>query len=37
MCEWTPVIDGVSMTAHPRVLVEKGDFNRVPILMGTNR
>jgi carboxylesterase type B len=37
LCDWAPVIDGVSLLAHPKVLVKRGEVNRVPVLMGTNR
>ena len=35
--DWGPVVDGVTLKRHPRVLTEEGLFNRVPILMGTNQ
>lgn len=35
--EWSPVIDGVEFTEHPMKLAAAGEFNRVPVLMGSNR
>jgi len=34
---WAPVIDGVSLTAHPHELVQSGQIHHVPVLLGTNR
>jgi carboxylesterase type B len=37
LCDWTPVIDGIELTAHPAVLAAAGKFNKgVPVLLGTN-
>eukprot|EP00940_MAST-03C_sp_MAST-3C-sp2_P001952 g1952.t1 len=37
LCDWTPVIDGVELLAHPRDLLARGAYNRgVPIMLGTN-
>jgi para-nitrobenzyl esterase len=35
--QWTPVVDGVVISDQPRYLYERGQFNQVPVLMGTNR
>lgn len=34
---WGPAIDGVALPAMPQHAVEAGTFNRVPVIMGTNR
>jgi hypothetical protein len=37
LCDWSPVIDGVELTAHPTVLAAQGKFNKgIPVLLGTN-
>jgi carboxylesterase type B len=37
LCDWSPVIDGVELTAHPTALVAEGKFNKgVPVLLGSN-
>jgi carboxylesterase type B len=37
LCDWSPVIDGVELTAHPAILAAAGQFNKgVPVLLGTN-
>ena len=33
---WFPVVDGYEMSEMPEVLLENGDFNQVPLLIGTN-
>jgi para-nitrobenzyl esterase len=33
----TPWVDGVVLPAQPKDLIQQGRFNRVPVLMGTNR
>ena len=33
---WEPVIDGVTLLAHPRELAKAGQLNPVPLLLGTN-
>ena len=35
-CQWSPVIDGVELVAHPAVLASEGEVNQVPVLLGTN-
>ena len=37
LCDWSPVIDGVELTAHPQVLAEQGKVHAVPTLLGTNQ
>eukprot|EP01116_Phalansterium_solitarium_P009362 TRINITY_DN23481_c0_g1_i1.p1 TRINITY_DN23481_c0_g1~~TRINITY_DN23481_c0_g1_i1.p1 ORF type:complete len:505 (+),score=136.16 TRINITY_DN23481_c0_g1_i1:37-1551(+) len=34
---WSPTIDGVEFTANPISYLANGTFNRVPLLLGTNR
>ncbi|EAL61656.1 hypothetical protein DDB_G0291344 [Dictyostelium discoideum AX4] len=34
---WTPVVDGVLITDQPLALIQKGDYNKVPIIVGTVR
>jgi para-nitrobenzyl esterase len=35
--QWGPVVDGVEIPDQPRPLYEAGVFNRVPVIIGTNR
>eukprot|EP00931_Biecheleriopsis_adriatica_P062917 TRINITY_DN38018_c0_g1_i1.p1 TRINITY_DN38018_c0_g1~~TRINITY_DN38018_c0_g1_i1.p1 ORF type:complete len:555 (-),score=82.83 TRINITY_DN38018_c0_g1_i1:50-1687(-) len=35
--QWGPVIDGVSLQHSPRDLLALGKFNRVPVIIGSNR
>ena len=35
--QWGPVVDGVEVPDQPRLLFEAGVFNRVPVIIGTNR
>jgi para-nitrobenzyl esterase len=35
--QWTPIVDGVEISDQPRYLYERGQFNPVPVLLGTNR
>eukprot|EP00040_Diaphanoeca_grandis_P032805 m.199629 g.199629 ORF g.199629 m.199629 type:complete len:567 (+) comp32741_c0_seq2:175-1875(+) len=37
LIDWNSVIDGVELSAHPRVLAANGKIHDVPILLGTNR
>ncbi|EFA75987.1 putative cholinesterase [Heterostelium album PN500] len=32
---WTPVIDGALIPDQPLALIEKGQFNKVPVMLGT--
>jgi len=34
---WWPVIDGVELPDEPTALLQRGAFNHVPLLIGTNR
>jgi len=34
---WGPVIDGVSLADAPEILIARGDFNKVPVLLGSTR
>jgi para-nitrobenzyl esterase len=34
---WGPIVDGYEIPDQPRILFEKGDFNVVPTIVGTNR
>jgi len=34
---WTPVVDGVELTALPAELAAQGLYNKVPVLLGTNK
>ena len=34
---WGPVVDGVNIPDQPRLLFERGAFNRVPTIIGTTR
>jgi len=34
---WGPAIDGVTTPVMPLVALQSGNFNRVPVLLGTNR
>eukprot|EP01012_Entosiphon_sulcatum_P012442 TRINITY_DN1779_c0_g1_i1.p1 TRINITY_DN1779_c0_g1~~TRINITY_DN1779_c0_g1_i1.p1 ORF type:complete len:532 (-),score=62.86 TRINITY_DN1779_c0_g1_i1:90-1685(-) len=34
---WSPVVDGVELSEIPQTLLQKGQFNPVPILVGANR
>jgi len=33
-CQWTPNVDGSVLTDNPSTLMAKGDFNRVPFMVG---
>jgi para-nitrobenzyl esterase len=35
--QWTPIVDGFEIPDQPRLLYERGAFNRVPVLLGANR
>jgi para-nitrobenzyl esterase len=35
--QWGPVVDGLELPAQPRLLLEIGAFQRVPVIVGTNR
>ena len=35
--QWTPIVDGIEIPDQPRYRYEQGSFNRVPVLLGTNR
>jgi para-nitrobenzyl esterase len=34
---WTPVVDGLEIPDQPRILYERGAFNRVPMIIGVTR
>jgi len=34
---WSPVMDGYEFTAQPIAYLQKGKFNKVPLLMGNNK
>jgi para-nitrobenzyl esterase len=34
---WGPVIDGVEVSEHPKALLDKGIFNRVPVITGATK
>jgi para-nitrobenzyl esterase len=34
--DWSPIVDGVTLTASPMSLVKAGTFAKVPLLIGTN-
>lgn len=36
-CQWLPVIDGYVLPAYADTLVEKGDYNHVPVIIGGTR
>jgi carboxylesterase type B len=33
---WQPVIDGIDVTNQILINIEKGNYNKVPIMIGTN-
>lgn len=35
--KWTPVPDGITLNGKPDELIRNGQFNRVPVLWGSNR
>lgn len=35
--QWSPVPDGVTLSARPDDLIRMGQFNRVPVMWGSNR
>ncbi|NCU68010.1 carboxylesterase family protein (plasmid) [Acidovorax sp. 210-6] len=35
--KWAPVPDGITLIAAPDELIRRGEFNRVPVMWGTNR
>jgi para-nitrobenzyl esterase len=36
LISWSPVVDGIELPDSPRVLLQKGKVNRVPVLLGSN-
>ncbi|RZI86741.1 MAG: carboxylesterase family protein [Rubrivivax sp.] len=35
--KWTPVADGITLNGRPDEMIRNGQFNRVPVMWGTNR
>jgi para-nitrobenzyl esterase len=33
---WGPVVDGVTLSAHPEVLLARGEYDEVPVIIGSN-